>query len=285
MTRVVTLCIALSLVFATSVVARTKSKTTSRGDNSHAANAAIVVIDAGHGGFDRGGIPGQRVPEKDIALDVALRLKLKLQNAGYKVVMTRDTDVFVPLPSRVAIANSYRNAIFICIHFNSATRTGANGIETYYFRGDSARLASDIHKNVIGGAPSENRGIRRRGYYVLRKTAIPGVLVECGFLTNPEEARLAQTIAYRDKLAEEITRGVLGKPPLVARAPASQHYPAATEMERQPFNTYMATGTDFVRVPAERSSGHHRSSRSKSSRKKKSSSTKKKATSTKKSED
>jgi hypothetical protein len=120
----------------------------------------------------------------------------------------------------------------------------------------------------------------------LRKTAIPGVLVECGFLTNPTEARLAQTVAYRDKLAENITRGILGKPPLLVREPASRHYPAATEVERQPFTSYM--GTDFVRVPPERTSRHHRRS-SKSSRTKKksssssSSSTKKK--STKKSED
>jgi hypothetical protein len=117
----------------------------------------------------------------------------------------------------------------------------------------------------------------------LRKTAIPGVLVECGFLTNPTEARLAQTIAYREKLAEEITRGVLGKPPLVIRAPASQHYPAATEVERQPFTSYM--GTDFVRVPAERTSRHHRrSSGKKKKSSKSSSSSKKKKTSTKKSE-
>jgi N-acetylmuramoyl-L-alanine amidase len=224
---------------------------------------SIVVIDAGHGGFDRGGIPGQRVPEKTVALDVAVRLKLKLQAAGYRVVMTRDTDVFVPLPSRVAIANAYRNAIFICIHFNSGMRVGANGIETYYYRRDSASLAANIHRNVIAGAPSENRGIRRRGYYVLRKTAIPSVLVECGFLTNPTEARLAQTIAYRDKLAEEITRGILGKPALVKREPASRNYPAATEMERQPFNSYV--GTDFVRVPAERTTSRHRK-RSKSSK-------------------
>ncbi len=220
-----------------------------------AMRAPVVVIDAGHGGFDRGGILGQRVPEKDIALDVAVRLKLKLQAAGCRVIMTRDTDVFVPLPSRVMIANSNRNAIFICIHFNAARRLGANGIETYYYRRDSASLAANIHRNVIAGAPSENRGIRRWGFYVLRKTAIPGVLVECGFLTNPTEARLAQTTAYRDKLAEEITRGILGKPALVAREPASRHYPPALEVERQPFNSYI--GTDFVKVPPERSSSHH----------------------------
>ena len=93
-------------------VARDRSTKASQ-DRGMQASHSIVVIDAGHGGFDRGGIPGQRVAEKDIALDVALRLRQKLQAAGYVVVMTRDTDVFVPLPSRVAIANSYRNAIFI----------------------------------------------------------------------------------------------------------------------------------------------------------------------------
>jgi N-acetylmuramoyl-L-alanine amidase len=258
--------------------ARARTKSTARDLNSDVLHAAMVVIDPGHGGFDRGGIPRQRVPEKNIALDVGIRLKLKLQNAGYRVIMTRDTDVFVPLPSRVAIANSYRNAIFICIHFNSASRVGANGIETYYYRRDSAMLASNIHKNVIAGAPSENRGIRRRGYYVLRKTAIPGVLVECGFLTNPTEARLAQTIAYRDKLAEEIARGIMGKPALVQREPASRHYPAATEMERQSFDGYM--GTDFVRVPPERTSRYHRKS-SKSSKRK---TTKKKTSSSAESE-
>ena len=268
-------------------VARTKRKSSSHSQSAHAVRADVIVIDPGHGGFDRGGIPRQRVPEKTMALDVALRLRRKLQAAGYRVVMTRDTDVFIPLPTRVAIANHYRNAIFVCIHFNSATRLGANGIETYYYRKDSVTLASNIHKNVIAGAPTENRGIRRRGYYVLRRTSIPGVLVECGFLTNPAEARLALSSSYRDKLAENIARGILGKPPTVARAPASRNYPAATEVERQPFSSYM--GTDFVRVPAEHTSRrrhhHRRSSHRKKKSSKHSSSSKKKKKSTKKSKD
>jgi len=265
--------------------ARTRTKPASRDQSPNASRADLIVIDPGHGGFDLGGIPGQRVAEKNMALDVSLRLRQKLQAAGYRVVMTRDNDVFIPLPTRVAIANHYRNAIFICVHFNSATRSGANGIETYYFRPDSATLASNIHKNVIAGAPSENRGIRRRGYYVLRRTSIPSVLVECGFLTNPTEARLAQTSAYRDKLAENISRGVLGKPPTIVREPASRNYPAATEVERQPFSSYM--GTDFVRVPAEYTSSRHHRRSSRSSRKKKSSkhSSSSKKKSTKKSED
>ena len=126
--------------------------------------STTVVIDAGHGGFDRGGIPGQRVGEKNLTLDVAQRLRRQLESDGYRVVMTRNSDIFVPLPTRVAIANSNRRAIFVSIHFNSATRSGANGIETYYYRSDSASLAANIHRNVVAGAPGENRGIRRRGY-------------------------------------------------------------------------------------------------------------------------
>jgi N-acetylmuramoyl-L-alanine amidase len=178
---------------------------------SESSDSIIVVIDAGHGGHDRGGIPGQRVAEKDMTLDVAQRLRNVLSAAGYHVVMTRDSDVFVPLATRVAIANSYRNAIFVCIHFNATNRMGASGIETYFYSRDSLQLASAVHYYVTGGAPSANRGVRRRGYYVLRKTAIPAVLVECGFLTNPTEAAYAQTTSYRQKLADEIAAGVRGR--------------------------------------------------------------------------
>src|SRR5512133_4321723 len=163
-----------------------------------------VVIDPGHGGFDRGGIPGQRVPEKNMNLDVSLKLKPILEKAGYRVIMTRSTDIFVPLGTRVAIANSYPNAIFVCVHFNSAPRSGASGIETYFYSTESAPLAASIHSAVVGAAPSENRGVRRRGYFVLRRTTVPAVLVECGFLTNPGEAQAALTNSYRQQLAQEI---------------------------------------------------------------------------------
>src|SRR4030088_2661043 len=86
------------------------------------AQSRTVVIDAGHGGFDRGGVPYQRIGEKNLTLDVAQRLKRVMQASGYRVIMTRDSDVFIPLGTRVAIANSNRNAIFVSIHFNSAPR-------------------------------------------------------------------------------------------------------------------------------------------------------------------
>jgi N-acetylmuramoyl-L-alanine amidase len=184
------------------------SKPSRSAENQAPRQSTVVVIDAGHGGFDRGGIAGQRVDEKTVALDVALRLRTVLQANGYRVVMTRDRDVFIPLGTRVAIANQYRNGIFVCIHFNATRRSGASGIETYFYSRESLTLASAIHYNVAGGAPSSNRGVRRRGFFVLRKTRIPAVLVECGFLTNPTEARYAQNPVYRQKLADEIARGI-----------------------------------------------------------------------------
>src|SRR5213594_2690247 len=194
------------------LVASDNSSAAQTGRSSASSSAPItVVIDAGHGGHDRGGIPGQRVAEKEMTLDVAQRLRNVLSASGYRVVMTRDSDVFVPLGTRVAIANSYRNAIFVCVHFNATNRMGASGIETYFYSRDSLPLASAIHHFVVGGAPSASRGVRRRGYYVLRKTNIPAVLVECGFLTNPTEAAYAQTASYRQKLAEEIAAGVGGR--------------------------------------------------------------------------
>jgi N-acetylmuramoyl-L-alanine amidase len=236
-----------------------------------------IVIDAGHGGFDRGGVPGQRISEKDKCLDVAQRLKRILQAGGYRVIMTRDSDVFIPLPTRVAIANSYRGATFVSIHFNCASRAGANGIETYYYRSDSASLAASIHRNVVSSAPSENRGIRRRGFYVLRRTAIPSVLVECGFLTNPTEGRLAQSGDYRERLAQQIARGIRREP-----APSRPLTPSLRSV---------SLGNDFVRVPAEnfsrsrkRSSKSARSSRSTKHKKSESSNPKKKSRK-KKSED
>lgn len=184
-----------------------RRSSSSGGDSS----PITVVIDAGHGGHDRGGIPGQRIAEKDMTLDVALRLRNVLSANGIPVVMTRSSDVFVPLGGRVAIANSYRNAVFVCIHFNATGRSGASGIETYFYSRDSLPLASAIHYYVTGGAPSANRGVRRRGYYVLRKTTIPAVLVECGFLTNPTEGAYAQSASYRQKLADEIAAGIRGR--------------------------------------------------------------------------
>ncbi len=232
--------------------------------SSDDSSPTTVVIDAGHGGYDRGGIPGQRVSEKDMTLDVARRLRSVLAASGYRVIMTRDSDVFVPLGTRTAIANSNRNAIFVSVHFNSATRRGASGIETYFYSRDSLALASAIHHYVAGGSPSENRGVRRRGYFVLRRTNIPAVLVECGFLTNPNEASYVQNASYRQKLAEEIAAGVRSR----GSVASSRSTTRVATAESIPLQPYM----DQTRVSSSSKKSRSKRSAKKSTRKKKSSS-------------
>ncbi len=110
----------------------------------------MVVIDPGHGGSDPGGIPGQLVPEKTVALDTALRLQTLLQRAGLRTVMTRSTDIFVPLSVRSAIADAEHDAIFVSIHYNASPRRSAHGIETYIlsFTNDPEALAVAARENI-----------------------------------------------------------------------------------------------------------------------------------------
>jgi N-acetylmuramoyl-L-alanine amidase len=255
----ITLSVASLLMTFLACSSYAAKRSSSGGDGS----PVTVVIDAGHGGYDRGGIPGQRVSEKDMTLDVARRLKSVLAASGYRVVMTRDSDVFVPLGTRCAIANSNRNAIFVSVHFNSATRSGASGIETYFYNRESLSLASAIHHYVAGGAPSSNRGVRRRGYFVLRRTNMPSVLVECGFLTNPTEAGYAQNASYRQKLAEAIAAGVRNRNS-VGGSFSTTRVATAESIPLQPY-------IDQTRVTKSKKSRSKRSAK-KSTRKKKSSS-------------
>lgn len=176
---------------------------------SVAASFSTVVIDAGHGGFDRGGIRANIIPEKGVALDVARRLRTYLADAGLRTIMTRSQDTFVTLDRRVAIANGQRRAIFVSIHFNSAPRRGADGIETFYGSPRAKKLASLIQRYAMKTTSGENRGIKRARFYVLRGSRIPAVLIECGFLTNPQDARRASRPAWRDQLARQIARAII----------------------------------------------------------------------------
>lgn len=123
--------------------------------------------------------------------------------------MTRTNDTFISLPRRAAIANAQRHAIFVSIHFNSASREGAAGFETFYYGRSSQRLAARVQSQLVRVYPTENRGVKRRGYFVLRRTRIPAILAECGFLTNHREGARCLTSLHRQKLAEAIARAIL----------------------------------------------------------------------------
>ncbi|MEI6713717.1 MAG: N-acetylmuramoyl-L-alanine amidase [Verrucomicrobiota bacterium] len=172
--------------------------------------AATIVLDAGHGGHDPGGIPGQRISEKNCALDVARRIQAKLKAAGHRVIMTRSSDVFVELSERVAISNrAPGKPVFVSIHFNSAPNCDGHGIETYHYDKRGAALARAIHSRVVRVSGGPDRGVRTARFYVLRYNKRPAVLAELGFLTNPQEgSRIGKSDAFRQKLADAVADGI-----------------------------------------------------------------------------
>ncbi len=170
---------------------------------------STVIIDPGPGGVDPGGIRQNFIPEKGVALDVAKRLQKSLKRSGLNTSMTRSDDRFIPLDARVAFANSYRDAIFLSIHFNSAPRRAVRGVETYYAAPTEAVLAARIQRNIAATTTGGNRGVKRAGFRVLRNTKMRAVLAECGFLTNPQDVALAVNPRYRQMLADQIARAVV----------------------------------------------------------------------------
>src|SRR6266853_1397931 len=168
-----------------------------------------VVVDAGHGGKDTGAYRRSGPPEKMATLDVADRLDRKLRESQLKTVMTRSSDVFIPLDERVAIENSQKNAIFVSIHFNDARRRGIHGYETYYYSVDSSELANRIQSKLMTIPHSANRGVHTADFRVLRLAYYPAVLVECGFLSNRSEGNEAREWEYRELLADRIAEAIV----------------------------------------------------------------------------
>lgn len=193
-----------------------------------------VVVDPGHGGHDRG-TTSKLGAEKNYALDVCLRMRPLLEKAGYKVVLTRATDAFIPLSKRPAVANAIRESIFVAVHFNGAGwRPGASGFEIFSIspRGapstdqakpalsdlraepghalemPSAVLAGTVYHSMLGHMPLVDRGIKHARFAVLRRCERPAILVEGGFLSNPEEAAEVNKPEWREKLAEAIVDGI-----------------------------------------------------------------------------
>src|SRR5438874_3437600 len=213
------------------------------------ARVRTVVLDPGHGGFDKGAISGYGY-EKDYALDLARLLRPLLQAKGFRVIMTRESDVFLPLELRARIANATSDSIFVSLHFNATDRDPiASGFEIYSLtpRGApctseagltlasvnvqngteedaaSVELSCCIYHSLLGQIGEFDRGIKRARFAVLRLTKIPAVLLEGGFLTERGESRLIANPGWRQKLADAICAGIDNyralanskKPPLV----------------------------------------------------------------------
>jgi len=169
-----------------------------------------VILDPGHGGHDRGAGVGY-VYEKHMALDTARRVASLLGKAGLRVVMTRDSDVFIPLERRSSVGNSHSNAIFVSIHYNYTRANGPHGVETYHHYDNSYSLAAYIQAYLLKQTGMENRGVKEAGFHVIRATTKnPAVLVECGFVSNSSERAGMLKGSFRDDIAVGIAKGILG---------------------------------------------------------------------------
>lgn len=169
---------------------------------------STVILDAGHGGKDKGRITDQYF-EKHYTLDVAVRVKALLEKENLKVVMTRTRDRTVSLEDRALEANLWARSIFVSIHFNAHSNPRYRGIETFYLSPSGKTLAAAIQRSLIRRTGTKNRGIKTANFYVLRETRMPAALVEGGFMSNPTDLALILNPAYRQKIAEAIVEGIL----------------------------------------------------------------------------
>ena len=170
----------------------------------------VVIIDPGHGGKDSGAIGIGGVLEKDVILPISKRIAEILERNGIQVIMTRGSDYFVTLPGRVTMAERANADVFVSIHANSAgaNRPEVSGLETYHY--DSGlRLAQIVHSKILQSLNVRDRKVRKARFYVLRKTSMPSILVETGFLTGRDDAAKLRTSAYQNQMADAIAQGIL----------------------------------------------------------------------------
>ena len=187
-----------------------------------------IFLDPGHGGSDPGAISGG-VREKDLTLSVYNKVSSKLASLGYTVLTSRNVDKDVDLVDRADQANKANADMLLSIHFNAGGRGVARGIETYYYQSQadrvpkinkenhnnaerlerSRKLANKVQQNLLYQTGANDRGVKRASFTVLRETSIPSILVELGFIDNPEERNKIKTNEYQERLANGIVDGIV----------------------------------------------------------------------------
>ena len=207
-----------------------------------ARGARTVVIDAGHGGKDPGTSSRTGYLEKDLVLDVALRTRAHLAAAGIRVILTRDGDRFWELEDRPYLAARGGGDVFVSLHLNAAASRTVQGVETFVtaaenhpptagagigkfpavpnnqFNHSNHVLGNQLQRALVGVTRAEDRGLKHARFVVLRNSAMPAALIECGFLSNAQEAQKLATPSYRESVALGVAQGILNYFALVNRA-------------------------------------------------------------------
>ncbi len=169
----------------------------------------VIVIDPGHGGKDPGA-SGQQYQEKTLTLNIAKELERSLKATGMNVIMTRDGDTYPTLTERVNISHTNKADIFISIHLNSNSNKEAQGTDTYYYETNvnERELANCIQEEVIKATGLKNRGIHEGNFQVIRTNAKAAILVELGFISNPEEEKILASKEFQVQAAAGIVKGI-----------------------------------------------------------------------------
>lgn len=173
----------------------------------------IILLDPGHGGYDPGAVGAGGLKEKDVNLDIALRVyQLLKTNTNAQVYLTRDSDRFVSLNERSTMANSLGADTFISFHINGAENRIERGIETYAHYNSSKgawALAWYIHENLVKGLGLSDRGLKADNFHVVRETNMESVLLEIGFITDSMEEKLLMQSSTRERAARAVYNGIL----------------------------------------------------------------------------
>ncbi|WP_018930630.1 N-acetylmuramoyl-L-alanine amidase family protein [Gracilibacillus lacisalsi] len=170
-----------------------------------------VVIDPGHGGEDPGAIGASGSYEKDFTLSLAKKISILLEDEPkLELHMTREEDVFLSAETRERpkFANELDADLYISLHANTFTDPSVSGTESFYYHKNSKRLANIIHRHVSETTGFRNRGVKKENYFVLKDTTMPAVLLEIGYITNPEEEQTMLTDDFQQSLAEAIKNGI-----------------------------------------------------------------------------
>lgn len=187
---------------------------------SAADSQKVIMLDAGHGGSDPGAIGvlnGKNINEKDLTLSITYKVKAILEANGYKTSMTRTGDTLPSLTERPEQANKEDCALFVSIHINAAEATNAYGTEVYYSEENngneygitSEQFAENVLKGMISYMGSYNRGVKMANWAVIRRSNMPAILLEVGFISNQEELANMCTDDYQNKVAKGIAEGII----------------------------------------------------------------------------
>ncbi|MFJ5715493.1 SH3 domain-containing protein [Neobacillus sp. NPDC093127] len=185
----------------------TKQQIVKSGAEGYLKNKTIV-LDPGHGGGDNGATGAAGTVEKELTLRTAKLLYDKLRAAGANVYLTRNNDSFLPLPSRVNTAHAYHADAFISLHYDSNLDRSVRGMTGYYYHSYQKSLADTLYASTVGQTKLKNRGVRFGDFHVVRENSQKAVLMELGYLSNPEEEMTLKSSGFQESAASGLYDGL-----------------------------------------------------------------------------